>query len=109
MDYEKEINELKRQMNRLQEAFLQLSRNQVPVTAKADDAYNKAEAVTPYTETKGGYYGETEKTFYDAPMGNVSVFFDNYNGIYATSRVDNRLIVSFDELKAETNITISIQ
>lgn len=65
--------------------------------------------ITPYTETKIGYYGESEKVFYDAPQGNTSVFFDNYNGSYSVDRIQNRLIVSFDALADTTNITISIQ
>ena len=65
--------------------------------------------IMPYTKTKIGYYGESEKTFYDAPEGNTSVFFDNYNGSYSVKRVENRLVVSFDALIEATNITISIQ
>ena len=67
------------------------------------------EELTPYTDTKTAYYGETSKTFYGVPEGNVTVFFDNYNGAYTTSREEDRLTVSFDTLEAETNITISIQ
>ena len=65
--------------------------------------------ITPYTETKLAYFGESEKVFYDAPAGNISVFFDGYNGSYSVNRVQNRLIVSFDTLTEATNITISIQ
>lgn len=66
------------------------------------------EELTPYTETKIGYYGETSKTFYGVPDGNVTVFFDNYHGAYTTSRQEDRLYVYFDALEKETNITISI-
>lgn len=69
---------------------------------------NKVEELTPYTETKTGYYGETSKTFYGVPDGNVTVFFDNYHGAYTTSRQEDRLYVYFDALEKETNITISI-
>jgi len=64
--------------------------------------------ITPYKQTEKAYYGESEKVFYDSPLGNVSVFFSNYTGQYEVSRVDNRLIVSFDTLSAPTDITISI-
>ena len=64
--------------------------------------------ITPTVMTKTAYYGEKEKTFYDVPKGNISVFFDNYNGDYSINRVQNRLIVSFDTLKEKTNITISV-
>ena len=64
--------------------------------------------ITPYTNTKTAYYGEKEKTFYDAPNGNISVFFSNYNGNYNVSRIADRVTISFDALSAETDITISI-
>ena len=73
------------------------------------DGVRKATSdITPYTETKKGYYGESEKVFYDAPSGNTSVFFSDYNGNYTVNRIANRLIVSFDTLAKETDITISI-
>lgn len=53
MDYEKEINELKRQLERLQNAFLQMSKNQVPVTEKADNASNKIPQVDENTSGVG--------------------------------------------------------
>ena len=65
--------------------------------------------ITPTVITEKAYYGESEKTFYDAPMGNTSVYFSNYTGAYSVNRVSNRLIVSFDTLSEPTDITISIQ
>lgn len=65
--------------------------------------------ITPTVITEKAYYGESEKTFYDAPMGNTSVYFSNYKGAYSVNRVSNRLIVSFDTLSEPTDITISIQ
>ena len=50
MDYEKEIKELKRQLTNLQNAFLQSCKNQVPVTGKTDDAYNKIPQVDENTQ-----------------------------------------------------------
>ena len=64
--------------------------------------------LTPYTETKTAYYLEKEKTFYDVPNGNLTVYFDNYNGSYSVSRIANRVTVSFDTLTESTNITISV-
>ena len=66
-------------------------------------------AITPYTETKTAYYGEKEKTFYNVPSGNVTVYFSNYEGNYSVSRVSDRLTISFDTLTEQTDITISIQ
>ena len=65
--------------------------------------------LTPYTETKTAYFGETEKVFYDVPTGNMSIFFTNYNGDYSTSRVNDRVTISFDALTEQTDITISVQ
>ena len=65
--------------------------------------------ITPYTETKSAYYGETEKVFYGVPSGNMSIFFTNYNGDYSTSRVNDRVTISFDALTEQTDITIMIQ
>ena len=69
---------------------------------------NSIANITPTVMTKTAYYGEKEKTFYDVPLGNITVFFNNYNGDYSINRVQNRLIVSFDTLKEKTNITISV-
>lgn len=62
------------------------------------------EAVTPYTETKTAYIGDTEVTFSNRP-GNLTVFFPHP---YAVERLTDRIIVSFDELEEVTDITISI-
>ena len=53
MDYEKEINELKAQVKRLQVAFLQASENQVPVIEKTDESYNKIPQVDENTTGVG--------------------------------------------------------
>lgn len=73
--------------------------------ADIDGARQNINDITPYTETKIGYYGETEKTFYNVPEGNVTVY-----GLseYTMDRVSNNITLSFDALTEETNITISI-
>ncbi len=61
--------------------------------------------ITPYTETKTAYYGEIEKTFYNVPTGNVTVFgLSQYN----MSRISDRLVFTFEPLTEQTDITISI-
>lgn len=65
--------------------------------------------VTPYTESKIAYFGDTYIVFYDAPEGNTSVFFDGYTGDYGVSRIENRLMITFEPLTKETEITIVIQ
>ena len=109
MNYEKEINDLKRQVKQLNESVLAMGKNNVGQVSKLDDTSNKVTDLTPYTETKTAYYGEKEKTFYDVPDGNVSVYFTNYDGDYSVSRVSGRLTISFDTLTEQTDITISIQ
>lgn len=70
---------------------------------------NRVSQITPYEQSKVGYYGEIEKVFYGVPSGNVSVFFDNYNGEYEISRVEDRLTIKFPKLEAQTNISIMVQ
>lgn len=53
MDYEKEIKELKRQLANLQNAVIQMSRNTIPVTEKADNASNKIPQVDENTSGVG--------------------------------------------------------
>lgn len=73
--------------------------------ADIDGARQNISEITPYTETKTGYYGETEKTFYNVPNGNVTVF-----GLkeYSLERISDRLTITFDALTEQTEITISI-
>lgn len=109
MNVEYEIQTLKEQVANLQETVIQMAKNNTPIVDKVDSTANAVETLTPYTETKGAYFGETEKTFYDVPTGNMTVFFSNYNGDYSTSRVNDRVTISFGALKEHTDITIMIQ
>ena len=64
--------------------------------------------VTPYTETKTAYIGDTEISFDNVPSGNLSVFADNINE-YRTDRVGSTLNIDFIKpLEEVTEITISI-
>lgn len=105
MTLEKRVERLERLFENLQESFIKAQANQVINTAKTDDNTNKVNAITPYTETQIGYYGETEKTFYNVPEGNVTVF-----GLkeYSLDRISDRLTLTFDALSEQTEITISI-
>lgn len=109
MNVEYEIQKLRADLNNLQTAFLQSQRNASATVGRVDDASNKVNAITPYTDTKTAYYGDTSVTFYDAPQGNASVFIDGYGGGYSVSRESSRLIVSFDALDKQTEVTVSIQ
>ena len=74
---------------------------------RIDNATNKRiEAITPYTETKTAYIGDTEITFYDTPAtGNLTVYCP---GNYHVDRLVDRIFITFDELEEVTEITISI-
>lgn len=107
MNIEQRMSNLESRLDSLQESFIQSQRNNVEVTAKADVGYNKPDA--PYTATQTAYYGESEKVFYDVPQGNITVFWDNYNGDYAVQRNEDRVTVSFDTLEDTATISISVQ
>lgn len=106
---ESRIKAIEDRLEELQQSFIQTQRNQVPIVEKVDETSNKVDAITPYTETKTAYYNEKEKTFYNVPQGNVLVQFSNYQGSYSVNRISDRLIVTFDQLTENTDITISIQ
>lgn len=77
---------------------------------RLNDLNNKVNYLTPYEETKKAYYGENEKVFYNVPEGNLTVFFDNYDGEYEIERILDRLTITFPErLKDMTNITIKVE
>lgn len=105
MTLEQRVEKLEELYANLSESFIQAQKNQVVNTAKTDDNANKVDALTPYTETQIGYYGETEKTFYNVPEGNVTVFGLN---AYTLNRVADRLTLTFSALTEQTEITISI-
>lgn len=105
MTLEERITELEKNYALLATSFLGAQSSQVPITAKTDDSANKIVELTPYTETKVGYYGETEKTFYNVPEGNVTVFgLDEYS----MTRIADRIRLTFEPLSEHTEITISI-
>lgn len=81
-----------------------------PLDVKLANMNRRISAITPYEQSKTAYYGEIEKVFYGVPNGNVSVFFDKYDGEYGVSRIEDRLTVSFpDRLTDMTDITIMVQ
>lgn len=78
-----------------------------PIQRQISALNKRISDITPYTQTKYGYYGETEKVFYGVPSGNVTVFCDVDNSI---TRIEDRLIVKFAERLADTTeITIMVQ
>ena len=78
-----------------------------PIQRQISALNKRISDITPYTQTKYGYYGETEKVFYNVPRGVVIVICEVENSI---SRVDDRVIVTFAErLEDTTEITIMVQ
>jgi hypothetical protein len=80
-----------------------------PIDIKFANMSRRISSITPYEQSKVAYYGEIEKVFYGVPNGNVSVFFDDYNGEYEIVRAEDRLTVKFPKLDKQTNITIMVQ
>ena len=101
-DIYSQVNTLSEQVSTIEDIQDAHTDNIAELNTRVDD-------ITPYVDTKTGYYGETEKTFYNVPEGRVSVFFSDYNGSYSINRIEDRLTVSFDTLENETDITIQIQ
>lgn len=105
MTIEQRIEKLEKQMKRINELFLDSQRSNTQTVARVDGNSNDIVSLTPFTATQIGYYGETEKTFYNVPDGNVTVF-----GLkeYSLDRISDRLTITFDALSEQTEITISI-
>lgn len=109
MTLEERVKRLENQLDNLNKAFLQAQRNQVPITAKVDDSANQVKAITPYTETKTAYIGDTEIVFSDVPSGNISAFVKGLEFSYQLVKNGNNIIVTFPSpLEEVTEITISI-
>ena len=109
MNYEVEIQNIKARLDSLQESFIQFGINNNDTVNKTDDTANKVVAITPYTDTKTAYCGDTEVIFDGAPYGNLSVFFSNYNSDFSVYRTNNRIIISFPAVEEVTDVTISVQ
>ena len=111
MNYEYEINKIKAQLQNLQEIVLRMSRSNTEEVSKREQTTAQVDSLTPYTETKTAYIGDTTCGFETPYDGNVSVFFNrNVNG-YRVERdyYARRIIVIFDEpLEEVTEVTISI-
>lgn len=111
MNYAYEIEKINERLDTLQASILQMQKNLTPVTEKTDDTSNRVDALTPYTETKTAYIGDTEVTFTDVPQGNMSVFINASDGScpkFGAVRSEDVVIVSFEELETTATVTISI-
>ena len=100
------IDALEDRVNALEASILQMQRNLMPVTETAEMANAKVDYITPYTDSKTAYIGDTEVTFENVPIGNMSVY-----GLseYSIDRQSDYVTITFDAVDEVTNISISIQ
>ena len=105
MDIETRLKNLENLVNHLSE-----KRDSYKFYFDADIAGDRQSisAITPYTETKTAYIGDTEVVFTDVPQGNLSVYFDTPTD-YSVERTKDAIAVTFDALDEVTTVTISIQ
>lgn len=108
MSIEQRVSKLEMEMKNLQQAFINMQRSQVTTVGKVDDTSNRVTAITPYTETKTAYIGDTEVVFTNVPQGNLSVYFDTPTD-YSVERTKDAIVVTFDALESVTEVSISIQ
>ena len=108
MTLEERVAKLEKQMKRLNTSQLQMQRNQTPQTATLDNTVSGLDAITPYTETKTAYIGDTGIVFDNVPQGNVIVYMTKIVPYTFEYMLDN-IVVHFEEpLKEVTDITIAI-
>ena len=99
--------ELTQRLEKLEQSFFASRNREVDNTYRSEDALNKADALTPYTETKTAYIGDTTVAFNNVPSGNLSIFTDKPLD-YSYTKDNGIVVISFDELSEVINITISI-
>lgn len=102
------MTDLEKRVAQLEQIVLQLSRNIPNIVSDVDDTSNRVDRITPFTETKTAYIGDTEVVFTNVPQGNLSVYFDTPTD-YSVERTKDAIAVTFDALDEVTTVTISIQ
>lgn len=102
MDIEKRLSNLENLVNALSKKIDSIK---YYTDADINGTRQSVSEITPYTETKTAYIGDTEIVFDDCPSGNLTVYLTIP---YTVERMDNRVTVYFDTLEEPTNITISI-
>ena len=108
MNVEYEIQNLKNQIKDLQDSVWKIVQGNTAGVSKREQTTAQVNAITPYTETKTAYIGDTEISFDNVPSGNLSVFVDNISE-YRTDRVGSTLNIDFIKpLEEVTEVTISI-
>lgn len=111
MTLEQRVESLERQIRLLQNAIIQASKNALPQTEKLDETASKVVDLTPYSDSKTAYIGDTSVIFLDVPEGNLSVYVKDIDGNYPNYTVERSaegVAVYFEALENVTEITISI-
>ncbi len=104
------MTDLEKRVAQLEQIVLQLSRNIPNIVSDVDDTSNRVTAITPYTETKTAYIGDTVVVFENVPQGNEIVFFSpNNTSAHSIERMADNLVITFEPLNEVTTVTISIQ
>ena len=78
---------------------------------KVNTLNTQVQEITPYTETKNVYIGDTECVFNTNKQGNISIFITNKDGNSIPNtfvREQDKIIVSFDELEEVATVTMNI-
>lgn len=105
------IQDLEERVDALYNSVLQMQANLNPVTERADTAYNGVQSLTPYTETKTAYIGDTEVVFTDVVSGNLTVYVTDGNGNipnYTVTKAEYIKVTFNEPLESVATVTISI-
>lgn len=105
------VQNLEARLDSLMRSFIQSQANQTPITWKTDETASNVEALTPYTETKTAYIGDTQTVFDTDKHGHLTVYVEDTDGNcpeYTVERMSDRIIVKFEALERVASITISI-
>lgn len=82
------------------------------LSSRINAVNNQVNAITPYTETKKIYIGDTDAVFTNIyKQGNISAYL-TIGGIQMPCEViseENNIIITFDEAEEVGEVTISIQ
>jgi len=109
MDLEKRVTNLEDKVDSL---IKKIDRDKMYSNADVNGLRVGVANVTPYTETKTAYIGDTEAVFTYSGAGCLSVYVMDNNGevpAHSIKRTQDFIEVAFDEpLEEVTTVTISI-
>ena len=111
LEMEERVTKLEKRYKALANSVKQQQKNQTAVTGEVDSSANMVDALTPYTEIKSAYVGDTELAFDNVPDGNLSVYVKDADGNYpnyTVERIWDKVTVYFDPLEYVTTVTISV-